>query len=93
MLSEEEKAVLKKLFEEVIQAKEKSDIRLKINKQVAQYLLNCINSSEQLESDKQDLIEKLQEKEIKINELEDRISLIETYYDISDLDEIVKNDI
>ena len=55
MLSKEEIKVLKKLFEEVIQTKEKSDIRLKVNKQVAKFLLNCINSSEQLETKIKDL--------------------------------------
>lgn len=68
MLSKEEIEVLKKLFQEVIQTKEKSDIRLKINKQVAEYLLNSINKREQLESDKQKLIEKLEEDKIELTE-------------------------
>lgn len=55
MLSKEEIEVLKKIFKEVIQTKEKSDIRLKVNKQVAKFLLNCINSSEQLETKIKDL--------------------------------------
>lgn len=55
MLSKEEIEVLKKIFKEVIQTKEKSDIRLKVNKQVTKFLLNCINSSEQLETKIKDL--------------------------------------
>lgn len=68
MLSKEEIEVLKKLFQEVIQTKEKSDIRLKITKQVVEYLLNSINKREQLESDKQKLIEKLEEDKIELTE-------------------------
>lgn len=36
--------------------------------------------------------ETIEKKDKIINELEDKISLIETYYDISDLDRIVKED-
>lgn len=36
--------------------------------------------------------ETIEKKDKIINELEDKISLIETYYDISDLDKIVKED-
>lgn len=76
MLSKEEIEVLKQLFREVIQTKEKSDIRLKINKEVAKYLLNCINERDQLESDKQKLIEKLEKEEICCRQTENRIKNI-----------------
>ena len=50
-----------------------------------------------LREEKDNLIQKQQEelekKDEQINELEDKLSLIEEYYDISDLEQIIKEDV
>ena len=99
-MTEEEKRAVENLEEEVYSiegleiqeitfySKGIEDIKIVLN--LIQKLQEGNNNKDKIIDD---LIKQQQEREKYTSSLEEKLSLIETYYDISDLDRIVKEDV
>ena len=99
-MTEEEKRAVENLEEEVYSiegleiqeitfySKGIEDIKIVLN--LIQKLQEGNNNKDKIIDD---LIKQQQEREKSTSSLEEKLSLIETYYDISDLDRIVKEDV
>lgn len=96
-MTEEEKEAIENFEKRLIIEKYTKNIGTPVYIKDIETILNIIQKLQEENNNKDktidNLIKQQQEREEYTSSLEEKLSLIETYYDISDLDRIVKEDV
>lgn len=96
-MTEEEKEAIENFEKRLIIEKYTKNIGTPVYIKDIETILNLIQKLQEENNNKYKIIDNLikqqQEREEYTSSLEEKLSLIETYYDISDLDRIVKEDV